>query len=653
MPNGTGHAGTGPYDGPLVAVFVEAVRMPRLSVLAVASLSFVLPLAASAQAPAAGAAAGTLTVEVDATDLQRNVFHTRQRVPVVPGPLTLLYPQWIQGNHSPTGPIEKLAGLTIQANGQTIPWTRDPLNVYAFKLTVPDGVGALELRYDVLAPTNSGQGRVVMTPEMLNLQWNTVALYPAGVPARDLPVSATLKLPAQWQASTALEVEARQGDTLRYRTVPLDTLLDSPVFAGRHYRQIDLDPGAKTPVRLNIIADDPKYLDAKPEQIDAHRRLVTQAYRLFGAHHYDRYDFLFALTDQMGHIGLEHHRSSENGVETGYFTDWDNQNVGRDLLAHEFTHSWNGKYRRPAGLVVSDFNTPLDDSLLWVYEGQTQYWGFVLTGRSGLWSQDMARDAMAQVAAVYTNGSPGFGWRNVQDTTNDPVIAQRRPLANRSYQLSEDYYSAGQLIWLAVDTKLRELSGEKRSLDDFAQAFFGGESGRYDVSPYRFDDVVRTLNGVVAYDWASFLRQRLDANAPPLDGIAASGWRLVYTDQPSPYQKQLEGERKALNLTWSLGMSVANQTSTLASVIWDSPAFAAGLTPGTTLLAVNGRAYDNERMKSAIATAKDGKHPIELIVKDGTVVKTVRIDYREGMKYPKLERIPGTPDRLSRIFAPK
>ncbi|MGO1070806.1 M61 family metallopeptidase [Lysobacter sp. CA199] len=596
---------------------------------------------------------GTLQLEVDATDIARRVLHARQRIPVQAGPLTLLFPQWIQGNHSPTGPIDKLAGLRIRGNGRPIEWSRDPLDVYAFRLDVPEGVSELELSFDMLTPTGNNQGRVVMTPDMLNVQWNQVALYPAGYYARGIQIAPTLKLPAGWQAGTALEVESRQGDTLRYRTVPFDTLLDSPVYAGRHYKQIDLDPGAKTPVRLNVIADAPKFLEAKPEQIALHRELVKQAYKLFGTHPYDHYDFLFSLSAQMSGNGLEHHRSSENGVDPDYFTGWDGASViGRDLLAHEFVHSWNGKYRRPAGITASNFNQPLSDGLLWVYEGQTQYWGYVLTARAGLWKPELARDALAMVVARYAEDRPGLAWRSIQDTTLDPVIAMRRPKSYQSYQLSEDYYSGGQLVWLAVDAKLRALSGEKRSLDDFARGFFAGENGDYQVKPYQFDDVVAALNKVAAFDWAGFLRERIGAQAAPLDGLAASGWKLSFSDTPSEFLKFAEADRKYTDLTYSLGLNLTGEGN-INAVRWDGPAFNAGIAPGSTLIAVNGYAANGERLKDAVTAAKDGQHPIELIVKNADVFKTLRIDYRGGLRYPKLERIDGTPDRLSKIFAPK
>ena len=626
------------------------------------------PVAATAQvqgegtqaipAPADVAYPGTIRLAVDASDVDRRIFRVREEIPVVAGPLTLLYPQWLPGNHAPRGPIDKLAGLAIRGNGQPIAWKRDPLDMYAFHLDVPPGVTSLAVEFDFLSPQDSGQGRVVMTPDLLNLQWNTVALYPAGYYAGRITVAPSAKLPAGWQFGTALaraqgSGNAADGDgSVAFEPVPFDVLVDSPMFAGRHYKRVDLG-GTPAPVHLNLFADEAKSLEFKPAQIEAHQRLVQQARKLFGAQHYDRYEFLFALTDQLGGIGLEHQRSSENTRGPGYFTEWDKWASARDLLPHEYTHSWNGKFRRPADLWTPNFNVPMQGSLLWVYEGQTQYWGAVLAARSGLLTAEQARDGLALVAANYADNRPGFAWRNLQDTTNDPIAAQRRPLPYRNYQMSEEYYSGGQMVWLAIDAKLRELSGNRRSLDDFARAFFGVDDGSTTVKTYTFDDVVAALNALAAHDWAAFLRERVDALAPPLDGLAAAGWKLVYTDTPSDFQKHRDAGRKTIDESASVGLVLASDGGRITDVRWDGPAFKAGIAPSGTLIAVNGRAFSAQRLKDAIGAAKDGKAPIELLLKNGDEYRTVRVDYRGGLRYPHLERIAGTPDRLSAILAPR
>jgi predicted metalloprotease with PDZ domain len=452
-------------------------------------------------------------------------------------------------------------------------------------------------------------------------------------------------------AATALEVASKDGDTISYKPITYNALVDSPMLAGRYYKRVDLDPGASTPVHMNLFADAPKYLEFKPEQIKPYRELVQQMYKLYGAHHYDHYDFLVSLSDKMSGNGLEHHRSSEDGTSADFFTEWKKNALARDLFSHEFNHSWDGKYRRGADLTTPNFNVPMGDTLLWVYEGQTQFWGHVIAARSGLWNTEQAHDMWAYVAATYDKGRPGLAsWRNVQDTTNDPTIAQRRPLPYRNYQASEDYYSAGQMIWLDVDGKLRELSHGKKSIDDFAHAFFGMDNGAWDVNTYTFEDVVKTLNDIAPYDWAKYLRTRLDGHGPLIGGLESHGWKLVYTDKPSEAVKAMEARRHTANLTYSLGVSVG-KGGQIGDVLWDGPAFKAGLSPGMSIVAVNGHDYSSDDLREAVtAAAKDKSQPIELLVKNFDEYKTLRIDYHDGLKYPHLVRDTSKPDTLGTLL---
>ncbi len=594
---------------------------------------------------------GTLTIKVDATDVAHRIFRVHEVIPVQPGPLTLLYPQWIPGNHSPTGPIDKLAGLRITADGKTLTWKRDPLNVYAFHIEVPQGISSIEVAFQYLSPQDRAEGRVVMTPEMLNLQWNTNTIYPAGYYSRRIMTEPSVKLPDGWKFGSALEVASRDGNTVRFKPISYNNLVDSPIFAGKYFKRVDLAPGAKVPVHMDIVADAPKDLEITPEQLKVHRNLVQQMYKLYGAHHYNHYDFLLALSDKMSGIGLEHHRSSENGVGPGYFTEWDKNALRRDLLPHEFNHSWNGKYRRGADLWTPNFNVPMQDSLLWVYEGQTQFWGYVMAARSGLWTDSQARDMLAYVAALYDRGRPGLAtWRTIQDTTNDPIIAQRAPLPYRNYQSSEDYYSGGQMIWLDVDAKLRALSHGKRSIDDFARAFFGMDNGSYVTNTYTFDDVVKTLNTIAPFDWSGYLRGLLDGHGPLTGGIEAHGWKVVYTDTPSAAVKAVEARRHFANLSYSIGLSVG-KGGKIADVLWDGPAFKAGISPGMTLVAVNGHDYDSDNLKDAIsAAATDKRKPITLLLKNFDEYSTVSIDYHGGLKYPHLVRDKSKPDTLDALL---
>jgi predicted metalloprotease with PDZ domain len=596
---------------------------------------------------------GTIKLHVDATNTAQRIFQVRETIPVSPGPLTLLYPQWLPANHAPRGPVDKLGGLKITAAGQRLEWRRDPVEIYAFHVEVPAGVTAIDVEYQFLTPTAGDQGRIVVTPEMLNLQWNAVVLYPAGYYASRIPYEASFKLPDGWQFGTALETASNAGSETTFKPVSLEVLVDSPVFAGRHFTRIELDPKGRSRVTLNIMADEAEQLAAKPEHIEVHRNLVRQADLLFGARHFDHYDFLLALTERMGGIGLEHHRSSENGTTPRYFTEWDRRFSSRDLLPHEYTHSWNGKYRRPSDLWTPNYNVPMRDSMLWLYEGQTQYWGYVLSARAGLWTKQQALDAMAATAAAFDH-RVGREWKPLQDTTNDPITIARRPQPWSSWQRGEDYYSEGLLMWLDVDTVMREQSGGRRSLDDFARAFYGQEDGEWQKpATYKFDDVVAILNEFVKHDWATFLRQRLDGHGPgaPLDGISRGGYRLVYTEEPTELFKTAETQSRAVNLTYSLGTNVDSE-GRLTNVLWEGPLFKAGLAIGARILAVNGKAFENDRLKEAVKESKNtGK--IELIVRVGDDIRTLTVDYRGGLRYPRLERVEKAPARIDDIVAAK
>lgn len=600
---------------------------------------------------------GVMQLRVDATDLAHRVFRVRQSVPVVaPGPMTLLYPQWLPGNHAPTGPIDKLAGLVIRTQGgDRLEWRRDPVDLYAFHVDVPAGVSSLELQFEYVTPTDTSQWRVVMTPDLLGLQWEKALLYPAGYYVRQIPVDASIQLPPGWQFATALRGAQRDGDTVRFARTPLETLVDSPLFAGAHYRRVELDPDPQSPVRLNIFADSATELAATDEQLEFHRRVVREATALYGSRHFRQYDFLLAISDHFSGIGLEHHESSENGVGLGYFTDWEGTSNGRDLLPHEMTHSWNGKFRRPADLWTPTYNVPMQSSLLWVYEGMTEYYGVVLAARSGLWSPELTRDILARYAANYDAGRAGRAWRNLQDTTQAPAINYRGRTSYVSWQRGKDYYTEGVFLWLDVDTKIRELTRGKRSLDDFARAFFGVQDGRIEPLTYTFDDVVATLNQVAPYDWATLLRARLDGHGPgaPLDGLRRGGWQLVYGAEPSGSVRQNDGAEGTRDFLYSLGFSV-KADGRVGEVYWDSVAFKAGLAPAMTLLAVDGKAYTHARLDDAIKAAQgQPDRRIELLVRDFDTFRTVQLDYHDGLRYPRLERRGKTPDVLAAILEPR
>ncbi len=595
---------------------------------------------------------GVLKIHVDATDLHHRVFNVHETVPVKPGtPVYLLYPSWIPGVHQPYSPIKNVAGLVIKGNGKVIPWQRDEYDVRAFRVDVPAGVSSLDVSFKFLSSQGRGQGPIRMTPEMLEMAWNNVSLYPAGYFTNRIQTVASVTLPQGWKFGTALELAGSDGNTHTFKPIDYMNLVDSPLMAGKYFERLDIASKRSPPVHVDVMADKPGDLEIKPEHLKALKNVVVQMDKLYGAFHFNHYDFLLWLSDNMSGAGLEHHRSSEDGTDADYFTKW-SPSQANALLTHEFNHSWNGKYRRAANHATPDFNVAVDDSLLWVYEGQTQFWGNVIAVRAGLESRDTGFAKLAATAARYDMDRPGLrSWRTVQDTTNDPTIAQRTPLPYRNYQGSEDYYSAGQLIWLAVDGKLRQLSHNKRSLDDFARAFFGMNPGAWDINTYTLDDIVATLGRIQPFDWKAFLRERLDGHMNLADGLALEGWKLEYVDEPTKAAKAMQAHDKerGIDLTYSLGLR-ASRDGKLNDVRWNGPAFKAGLSPAMQIIAVNGTGFNGDVLKQAVKDAKGNDQPIELLVKNFDRYKTLAVDYHDGLKYPKLVRIEGSADYLSKVY---
>jgi predicted metalloprotease with PDZ domain len=595
---------------------------------------------------------GVLAIDIDATDTARGLFRVTETIPVAPGTtrLTLLLPQWQPGHHGPRGPVAELVGLTFTtAAGTPVPWRRDPVESHAFHLDLPAGTSEVTARYIHTSPLQPGEGRVTMSPEIVNLQWIQMSLYPAGHYVRQIRIRPSATLPAGWTVFTALD-GAQEGPTpsgaapastpagkrVTWAETSFETLADSPIFAGVNAARHDLGNG----MHLDVVADDPRHLALRPEQLAAYRALSAEAIALYGARHYDHYETLVALTDKIGDIGLEHQRSSENTMNPTTFIEWDAQAWNRNVVAHEIAHSWNGKFRRPAGLWTPDYRTPMQDELLWVYEGQNQFWGYVLAARSGIQPKDMVLGMIA-AAAANLSAMPGREWRPVADTTSDPIFAARKPKPYPSMARGEDYYTEGALVWLEADQIIREASKGRRGLDDFARLFFGLTDGDLGQVTYTFDDVVAALGTVQPYDWAQFLRTRLyqPGQPAPLAGIEKAGYRLAWRDEPNPFDRGRFAETRTLSLTFSLGLTLDKDGRVTASQ-WNGPAFRAGIVTGAKITGVNGAAYTPEALRAAITAARDNPAPIQLLVQRGDKFQTVPIEWRGGLRYPWLERRP-------------
>jgi len=605
-------------------------------------------------------AQNTVRLQVDATDAPRRLFHVRMTIPAKPGAMTLLYPEWIPGEHGPTGPIVNLVGLKIQGGGRTLPWKRDSVNMYAFHVDVPAGVSALDVAFDFIAePEGDGASYAnAATSELAVVNWYYMLLYPQGAQADDLEYQATLRVPNSWRYGTALPIRSESGNVIEFQPASLTTLADSPVSTGAHYRTIDLGTDKGTPHYLHLAADSDRALEVSPAVIDEYKNLVKEAGALFGSRHYRSFHFLYTLSDHLGRGGLEHHESNDDRWGERTLIDPEAQRAAADLLSHEFVHSWNGKYRRPSGLVSGGhdggYDTPMQGDLLWVYEGLTQYLGEVLAGRSGLWSAEDYRESLASTAADLDTKF-GRTWRPLEDTAVAAQILYGAGSDYASYRRGVDYYPEGTLIWLEADTLIRQLSKGAKSLDDFCRAFHGGPGGAPAMKPYTFDDVVAALNAVQPHDWRGFLNERLHSTSAhaPLGGIERAGWKLVYDGVRSDFWSAVEQDRKlAADLSYSIGLKVKDD-GTIADVAYGGPAQKAGIAPAVKLIAVNSRQFTPTVLREAVQkTATDAK-PIELLIRNGEYYETHRVEYRGGERYPHLVRDPGTPDLLSEILKPR
>ena len=584
----------------------------------------------------------TISLTVDATKTPQKLLHAHLVLPVQPGPLTLYYPKWIPGEHSPSGPIASLTGLKFEGNGKVIPWKRDLLDTFTFHLDIPAGVSQLDATYDYIEPEGGSA-----TDKLLILEWNEVALYPAGTPAQKLMYDAKLILPEGWKFGTSLPVSGQSGNSVSFKPISLDLLVDSPVISGEYFRVIDITPAGE-PIHheIDMAADSEAALAMSPANIKQMTNLVAESGKLFGARHYRDYHFIFALSDHVAHFGLEHHESNDSRLpERTLISPGSGMALG-GLLSHEFVHSWNGKFRRPADLATPYYEEPEKTDLLWGYEGLTDYLGPMLAARSGLWTPDQYHEYLASIAASLGPGRPGRTWRPLLDTAvGEPGLGFARGWF--TWRRGTDYYDEGDLLWLEVATIIHGLSNGKKSIDDFCQAFHGGPNNGPEVKTYTFDQLMADLNAIAPYDWATFFNTRLDSTSPeaPVGGIENGGWKVTYDGEPS----KLMGRRGNPGDVYSIGLQLG-QDGAVADSIVGGPAFQAGISSGMKVVGVNGRVYTHDVLEDAIKAAKDSTQPISLLVVVDDYYQTSNINYHGGERFPHLTREEAKPDYLDELI---
>jgi predicted metalloprotease with PDZ domain len=597
--------------------------------------------------------AGPITIAVDATQVAHKILHAQLTFAVTPGPLTLYYPKWMPADHSPDGPIWNLAGLKFFVAGKPVPWLQDSADMYTFHLEVPQQANSVTAQLDFLlsAPGPTIDFSASGSSNLFILMWNQVMLYPSGWPANQIMVNPKLTVPDGWKFNTALPVADTSSNHIEFKPVPLDLLIDSPVQSAEYVKVIPLTPGETPSHEIDVAADTPSALDIPADQIDKYKRLVREAQALYQSHHYRDYHFLLTLSNNVMGLGQEHHESSDDRIPVNGLSDPNRRLLGADLLTHEFTHSWNGQYRRPVGLATPDFQQPMKGDLLWVYEGLTTYLGTVLAARSGLWTEEQAREHLAEVASNLDHRA-GRTWRSLENTSRAAQILYFAPPEWLSYRRTTDFYPESILIWLEADVTIRQLSQGHRSLDDFCAAFLGGPETTPTIKPYTFDDLVAAMNQVAAYDWRTFFRKRLDSTSAtaPLGGISEGGWQLTYTDEPNPLMMAAESAFGSGDYTSSIGLIVKGD-GTVRDAIPGLPAYESGISPYTRIIGVNGHQFSIAELNSAIASSAGAK-TIVLLVANAGLLENHEIPYNGGLRYPHLIRNQGA-DYLDQILRPR
>jgi predicted metalloprotease with PDZ domain len=599
----------------------------------------------------------SIRLAVDAREAPRRVLHVRLSLPATPGPFALTYPEWIPGNHTPASAINDVVGMHVLAGSRELAWRRDPLDMFTLRIDVPAGVSRIEVSFDVAMPSESNiyAGSLSLADQLALLDWNPVAFYPANAAPDSLRYDATLTLPAGWKHATSLPLQSQSGGELRFAPVSLTTLIDSPVLAGAHMRSIPLTPpNDPRPVTLDLACDSEVGLGIKPEHIARMKRLVAEADALFGARHFRQYHFLHTLSEHVDHFGLEHHECNDSRSDERMWIDDDARLMDVGLLTHEFVHSWNGKYRRPRGLATHDYRQPMTGELLWVYEGLTEYLGWVMAARSGLETAEESREELARVAAQL-DATPGRAWRPLIDTAISVRLLDQAPREWRLWRRSEDYYGEGQLIWLEADVLIRQRTNGARSLDDFCRAFFGGASGPPAVVPYDLDDLLVALNRVCPNDWREFFAKRIDVvtRHAPFGGIENGGWRMAWADTSTGYFGAAEREYDRIDLFYTIGARLDSKSGAFIDVLPGTTAAAAGLAPGMKLVAVDGRKWSKDVLLDALRAGAKAKRPVELLAENDEFIRTYRVTAPSGLRYPAFARTDARPDLLGKVLAPR
>ena len=604
----------------------------------------------SAQTP--NRLAGPISISVDATQVAHKILHAELSYPVQPGPLTLYYPKWLPADHSPDGPIWNVAGLKFFAGGTPLAWTQDSADMYAFHLEVPAQVNQLTAKLDFLlsAPGPTIDFSASGTAKLFVLMWSQVMLYPAGLPAHSIMVQPKAALPEGWKFSTSLPIASSTGNSITFKPVELDLLIDSPVQSGEYMKVIQLTPGENPSHEIDIAADSPSTLDLPPELIENYKQLVRETQAIYRSHHYRSYHFLLTLSDHIMGLGQEHHESSDDRIPANGLADSNRRLLAAELFPHEFTHSWNGQYRRPAGLATPDFQQPMLGDMLWAYEGLTDYLGLVLATRSGLLTQQQAHEKLAALASMLDHRA-GRTWRSLENTSRAGQVLYFSPPHWVSYRRGTDFYTESVLIWLEADVTIRKLTQGRRSLDDFCAAFLGGPETMPVIKTYTFDDLVSALNAIAPNDWRTFFRERLDSTSPhaPLGGLTGGGWQLTYTDQSNEVISAAQATHEGGDFTSSLGLIVRND-GTVQDAIPGMPAFQSGMSPYTRIVGVNGQAFSLELLNRIIADSATQTAPLALLVDNSGFLESHEITYHDGLHQPHLTRSENATNYLDEIL---